>query len=426
MRALEGATESEKYSGTDATRVIQNAVDDLRTGTIYVKQGTYEIGPSEDGWLGGIRLHSNIRFVGEGPGATILKLRDSVNGERGQIRVSPLVVGEETSNVTIENLEIDGNESGNRDVPPYPYSPHHHGIVIHGDGSKVPEDRKPSNILVRNVNVHDTVRSNIVLAGRNCELENLWLSNSATDHWLYMAGATNCNLRGIHASGFARNEGIVLGVGKRRCSGNTISGLTISHIAQTPYQNDEPEGLEGRYPSKAVHFRRSSGNAFGNTIKDVEISLPEAEFGQSIQTFQPDTCIQNLNYRGPMGYGGILDVAPEAANVKLESASIHISPTSNRRPVTVVQSQGSAFLLKDVSIDDVGQGDEPAIRLVADETSIDQTTIRDVSAAANGPCLRAHGGNAGINKLFVENLQDLSDTGARITGNVNFIKKGIY
>jgi hypothetical protein len=165
FRALDCETETEAFSDEEATTVIQQAIDALDAGAILVKQGEYRVGPEE------IRLDSNVRLVGEGRGATTLKLKGGINGRRGEIRSSILHVGETVSNVTIANLEIDGNESNNRDVPPYPMSPHHHGIVIHGSGSQVPEDRKPSNVAVRNVSVHDTVRSNVVLAGRDCVLE---------------------------------------------------------------------------------------------------------------------------------------------------------------------------------------------------------------------------------------------------------------
>lgn len=417
-RALDCETETEAFGDEDATGVIQRAIRELDAGTILVKRGEYRIG------RGGLSLESNVRLVGEGRGATTLKLEDGIDGRRGDGGSSVLHIGENVSDVTIADLEIDGNESNNRGVPPYPMSPHHHGILVHGSGPQVPEERKPANVVVRNVSVHDTVRSNVVLAGRNCELENLWLSNSASDHWLYMGGATNCTVRGVHASGFARAEGIVLGVGRRRCSGNTITDVKISGIAETPYQNDEPSGLGGRYPVRSVIFRPSSGNAYDNTLRNVDISLPDAPVGCSIAVGQPNTRIQNLNYRGPAAHGEIVHTG-SGPDAHVQNASITLDGTNPDSKEPHVDPSSSGTTLKDVTIIDEGDRARPAVRLVEPDALLDRVTLRDVSVASRGPALDVRTGGR-IRNLYVENFHDRNDAGVTVSGDVEFSNRDVH
>lgn len=420
IRALNGQTELEEFSGDNASNVIQQAINNIdQGGTIVLKSGRYEVGPQE------IYLQSNIRLVGQGPGATILKLKDGINGKRGEKRSTVLVVSENVENVTIENLEIDGNESNNRASPSYPMSPHHHGILIHGSGQKVPEDRKPSNVLVRNVHVHDTVRSNIVLAGRNCRLENVHLSNSATDHWLYMGGATNCVVDGVFASGFARTEGIVLGTTSRRCSGNTISNVKISGIEETPYQNDEPDGFMGRFPALSFSLRPNEGLRFDNSIQNVDISIADAEAGQLVAVRHQNTKIQNLNYRGPNGRGGIVTVSPEAVGTRIDNATINVSGQGRYEASPTIRIGATDTYLNNVTIESTESGKQAGIEIAAREEPIDHATVRDVTVNAPSHALVVQEGS-GFGNLVVNNLYDKKNSGVHVNGDVEFEQRNVY
>lgn len=404
-RAFDTATQTERFRGSPASEVIQSAISDLDAGAIYIIAGEYEIGAK------GIRLQSNIRIVGEGRGATILKLRDGINGRRGEIASKVLSVGQNVENVTIADLEIDGNESGNRDVPPYPMSPHHHGIVIHGDEAQVPEDEKPANVTVRNVSVHDTVRSNIVLAGRNCELHNLWLANSATDHWLYLGGATNCNISGVHASGFARTSGIVFGVGERRAYGTTLSDVTISNLARTPYPNEQGPGFAGEYPVRAITMRKSSGNAHDNTVRNLRIRIPDAESGSAIAILESNTRLQNLTYRGPTAQGGILTMDPAAEETSVTGADILITKDGRGEMRGIISMTAPDVTLSDVRIDAAGIGESPGIYIAEGPRPTARAVLRDVRVSSAGPALRVNRGEYGVPGLVVDSLFDRKDRG---------------
>lgn len=419
VKAESSRSETVEFSDTDATQVIQQAAYDNDADTIFLTRGEYLIGPQE------IYLPSETHLRGAGRTATTLKLRDGINGRRGENRTSILVVGEEVSNVTIENLEIDGNESNNRGVPPYPMSPHHHGILIHGSGLQVPERRKPSNVLVRNVSIHDTVRSNIVLAGRDCRLENLYLSNSATDHWLYLGGATNCTITNVEARGFARTSGIVFGTGRRRCYDTTVTDVTISDISETPYQNGNDDELLGRFPIISVIFRETSGETHNNTIEKVDIDYSSAKYGQTIMVFQPESSIRDVTYRGPTRSGGILRINPPASNTTIEEFSANVTPSKRTYRRALVNCLASGVTFQDISITDEGTTDRPGLFIDSTQNPLEGVRIVGARIASNGYALAVDGTDSPVRDLYIEALQDRNDTGIHTAGNVTFEKKEI-
>lgn len=420
IKAYHTGTQSEEISGPIANRVIQQAINRLSAGTVFIRSGEYEIGPR------GISLQSNIRLVGEGREATVLRLQDGIDGRRGEISSPVIRVGQHVENVTIAHLEIDGNESGNRGVPPYPQSPHHHGILIHGDEAQVPESEKPANVSVRDVSVHDTVRSNIVLAGRDCELENLWLANSATDHWLYLGGATNCNVRGVHATGFARTSGIVFGVGERRAYGTTLSDVTISNLVRTPYPNDRPSGFAGEFPVRAITMRESSGNAHDNTIRDLRIRIPEAESGASIAVAEPNTRIQNLSYQGPVGNDAIVVVNAAGDGTTVRDADIELTSTGEFGMRGVIRISAPDVTVSDVDIDATGAGEFAGIHIGEGPRPVARTVLRDLRLTTDGPVIRVNSGEHGVPELFVESVFDRNDRGTVGLDSIDPVNLGIY
>lgn len=427
IRALNGATEREEFSGTDATTVIQQAIDATSAetgsgGTVLLRQGEYRIGEHE------LQLRSHVHLIGEGSGATILKLKDGINGRRGETRTTVITVKEGVEHASIRNLEIDGNESGNREVPPYPMSPHHHGIMIHGSSPKVPEDRKPAYITVEDVYVHDTVRSNVVLAGRNCRLKNLRLENSATDHWLYMGGATNCVVDGLFLGGFARTDGVVLGTDGRRCTGNTITNVKISGIRETPYQNDQPEGFDGRYPSLAFSLRPGEAGLRGdNTIENVDVNIPNAKAGQTMSIRHPDTTVTDLTYHGPFNEKGILDVGSAGTGSKIRDATLNVDGLGNQSKSPITQIKGSNVLLSSVTVDDAADLGLPAIAVIASDGPIAHVTIRDGFVSTSNRALLGRAANGQVKGLVVDNLYDEHGAGVETgSADVEFEQRNIY
>jgi len=88
------------FQGTNATSVIQSAIDNLSYGKIFIKSGEYTIENA-------IKIKSNMEIVGE-ENATVLKAGKNLNKNilENYTRTSAL-----DKNITIRNLKIDGNKN---------------------------------------------------------------------------------------------------------------------------------------------------------------------------------------------------------------------------------------------------------------------------------------------------------------------------
>jgi len=94
IKALNCQTGEVDFSGTDASTVIQEAIDALTEGgTIVIKSGTYVLSSQ-------LNLCSNLVLLGEGR-STILKLKDGANYNALQADTKEKII--------ISNLAIDGN-----------------------------------------------------------------------------------------------------------------------------------------------------------------------------------------------------------------------------------------------------------------------------------------------------------------------------
>ncbi len=153
--AQNGNTGQIDYSGTDATTVIQSAIDALVDGgLIFVKRGVYSL-------TGCIVLTQGIHLLGE-QGAVL-----SV-GDGSQSFLNPFNILEvKGDNVTIENLELDGNTASNLNLAgttldPAPANPDmQSGIVV----------RSGQNPEILNCYVHDTWNAGIWLAAIDGDVE---------------------------------------------------------------------------------------------------------------------------------------------------------------------------------------------------------------------------------------------------------------
>lgn len=92
---------------------IQKALDKAYAdggGVVYIPEGTYAIdGGSATRTYAGLQVRSNVTIVGDGMGETIIKVMDGNSvGFTGMIRTP---VGEETRNVHIEGITLDGNRA---------------------------------------------------------------------------------------------------------------------------------------------------------------------------------------------------------------------------------------------------------------------------------------------------------------------------
>lgn len=87
-------------NGTDQSTVIQAIIDSMTNGgTIFIPKGTF---------IASFKISSNIKIIGENKYLSILKLPD---GKNYSLIDTKSHVNGETTNISIENITIDGNGS---------------------------------------------------------------------------------------------------------------------------------------------------------------------------------------------------------------------------------------------------------------------------------------------------------------------------
>jgi parallel beta-helix repeat protein len=100
--AINGKTGQADYSGTNATSIIQSAIDAIEKGNIFFKKGTFEVT--------GIDLTGKnyVNLIGEGKDVSILKLKDGSDSHLIEKNDSSMV----EAPFVIRDLTLDGNAQG--------------------------------------------------------------------------------------------------------------------------------------------------------------------------------------------------------------------------------------------------------------------------------------------------------------------------
>lgn len=412
VRGVSAESEFIVSEDVNAQRAIQEAIRAVGPGgTVNVASGTYLI---EDR---SVRVTTGVTLVGQGPGETIFKLPDGLHQDAHTV----VDVKSGDDDVSIRNIEIDGNEANNREIQPFPEAPSSHGLLIHESHEGI----KPERTTVENVYIHDTIRSNIVLGGIECRINSAVLANSAVDHWLYFTRAERCTAQNIRASGFSR-EGIVFSTPGHTAVDNTVSGLVIENARRTPF--DEAAGrdnLEAIAPLSPIVFR-PDGEGRGNTIKNVEIRPPEDDLSHRIRVLQPETTIEGLTITGPVGYTpNVIEVGNPAIDGSIEGTTISdvtldVKTVNTRFPgYALIDVYRSDIVIEGVSVRE--QVDEfLGFRIKSIDRPISNCTIRNVEMRSGREALLIDGREHPVTELVVEEFSDVLESGTVTRGDVEY------
>lgn len=182
---------------TNDTAGIQAAIDAASSaggGIVVMPSGTYRYGSQSNGGgqLAGIIMKSHVTLRGEGIGSTIVKPLDSNSG----LSVSSIGSLYNQTDITIEDLEVDGNKS----------------VITSGGECEGINPKNPTRLTIRNVYVHDTPDDGIDIDG-------------CSDVLIENCIVKDCDGNGIYPSGYTGK--IVV----RAC---TVDGNAIARINGTP------------------------------------------------------------------------------------------------------------------------------------------------------------------------------------------------
>jgi hypothetical protein len=411
FRAIRTASDDVLYRSDDAQAVLQRALNNVSEGgTVRLRDGVYPI-PRPD-----LVIPSHVRLEGAGIGRSILKMAEGLNGA-----AKPLVrFTRTTEGAELADVSIDGNESNNRSIDTFPDSPPGHGVIVSG-----------TNNTVENVAVHDTIRSNVVVAGTDLTLRSLELADAATDHWLYVTDAERCTIRDVTATGFARASGIVFGTNGRTCRENTLVDVVIEAARPTPYYEGDPE-TRGRFPNRAVNLR-DVGTASDNTVKNVTVRDPQHPegYGQQVSIAQPEATLRNLQYTGPAGFWAQLVTVGTrrrgGRGTTLENVSIQVTRTFDRRQRTraIVASRAPDVTIEALQIDGATGVGLQGVLFDGEFRTVSENSLRDATLETAGPVIVADGSKHPVTDLALVNVTDVRDTGVKERGEVTYTARDV-
>ncbi len=416
-------TGEEIARGTDAVPVVQAAIDAAASHpgetAVHVLEGEYTVRS------GIVTVRSEVALVGAGIGETVFRMADGRNEDADPLVMTPSGV----QDAAIRHLEIHGNERNNRDIPPFPDSPNGHGLEIGGTG-----------VVVEDVYVHDTVRSNIVLRGRGCSVRSIRVGNSATDHWLYFTDAENCTVEDVRASGFARGGGIVFGVGERTVHGNTLSDVVVEGTTTTPRAEGDTTDLRPRdyFPKHVVIFR-AAPNAADNTVTHLVVRDPGHRSGHVVFLGHPGASLRNYEYAGPAGYyPQVVRIGSAAGGVPGAAVRhVHLTVTDPVREngarfreagvskPAVIASRSSDVVIEDVEIEGAVGASLRGVLFTGAHRRVEENTLTGARIEAVGPAVVADGREHPIRGLELLSVTDIQCSGVSILGDVDLAEEDV-
>lgn len=306
---------------------IQQCINSLSSdgGTVLIKKGLYVLTE---------HVHiptSGIHLIGEGAGATILKVADNARQAGiivGTLKASDLPQDEYVSDVTISRLSIDGNKAGNRCYETEPGTPHLtlNGISVYyaqditisdvtierARSGGITTDREVHNLVVSRVTIRESfwdgvalyrtdasrVENSLIEENSAAAISMDWSAdgNSFTDN-LFLNNATGEALNTSDCENSAKPEsgpGIFLaGVSENLFANNVIAGNSDNGVQIKEGSANPPPGSALNYfvgniiaenTNHGVWVTPQCVNCFGNvglgtryycnTLIDLNVSVP--------------------------------------------------------------------------------------------------------------------------------------------------------
>lgn len=312
---------------SDSESDWQSVIDDVSQnggGTVVPEPGTY---------TGRLKVKSDVTLDCLGFRAARFKLPDSDSEDAPVLSIEDGV-----RDAHIRNVEVDGNAPNN--TGRYNDGTRLHGISIEDTDN----NNRPRNCSVKNVYVHDCVRTNVVASGRECEYDDLWLEDSHTDHLLYVPRGIRQHIGSVYCSGQSDVSTVTFGTSNYDCQNNTIQKLVLTN----------PQTADGGdYPRLAVDFR-DDGNCKNNEIQTVSMDYESGSDGQGVAFASPNT-IGSLNYDGPFSTSDRGPVAMlnrySSQEARIRNLDINITETS-RSFIDVVFGSWDDFIVENVTINE--------------------------------------------------------------------------
>lgn len=238
---------------TDDTLAINNAINSINKGVIFVPRGTYLLS-------GPINLKSDIVLIGEG-NATTFKVKDNININDNIIKIV------NASNVTLSNFGVDGNRA-NQDETIYTQ----YAVFV----------SNTQNVTVDNLNVYNANGVGIqIYASNNCTVFNC-KSHGNRYHGYECEQCVNCVFDTSYGYNNARH-GIFISPGE---VGGT--GSINNTIVNCCFNGNTQYGVAFAVDAQGI----SIGLSKNNVVENCQIN-GNGYYGISI--YRVDNCVINGN-----------------------------------------------------------------------------------------------------------------------------------
>lgn len=247
-------------------------------GEIWLSEGTFFVSAATAG-------QSNITLRGAGPGATIIKIKNSLNAT-----MDVFTLGSSVVNFCLRDLTIDGNDANNTGTQ--------RGIVTAVNMSR---------LLLHNVEVKNFSGRGIYLESGNFNHSLSQVYITLCSDGLYLNGCDSSSFHNV-ISEINGSRGIVLANGSNdnrfvqcRCYSNTLQGMYITGTSDRNvigagclFDLNQRQGIlidSGSYNAIVANTFHSNGREFNNQYANVRI--------EGISNY--NTVVANNFYRGSGG-----------------------------------------------------------------------------------------------------------------------------
>lgn len=375
----------------------QTTIDNLSAdggGTVVAMPGTYDVDAAID-------IKDDVVLDGLSLGAVQFRLVDSYGSSPPPvIRMHDGVV-----RAGVRNVEIDGNQANN--TSSFNDGNEGHGIVI----EDVDNNNRPERCFAENCFIHDTIRTNLVMSGKHCTARNLWVSNSATDHWIYFSRPENCTVENVIGWGFSSNGPIVFGGNAYDCVSSTIRNFYAAALSDAP---------DGGACSPLITWREAGSGAThrDNLAKNITVDTTGYTDGASIIMRHSDPELKNFNYYGPCNRKHIISVDQRSDRAHVDNATIKLTDTAQDLGYAARLMGTNQYL--DIDFRETSTNSYRGVLLDGTQETVTNATISGYLGGGESVGIRAADNGNGIRQLNIKDLIIDHSTEIEESGTVTY------
>ena len=330
-------------------------------------------------------------------------------------------------NAHIRNVRIDGNAENNLG---FGSRMHRAGIHMNNWGVDENNDRDlgdyPEGCSVVNAEISETIMSSILFGGKNCYVDNLFLSDSVEDHLLYLTAPIHSHAENIWCSGYARAAMVDLSDEDSQGVDSPLIGNTVKNVTVT---NPTPKTPTDAGLEWALEVRRERVDMRNNTIRDFHIENDDV--GSNLRVINRGRVkIDGLSYHGPLTPSGLVRVVGTAIGGSIHGLNYTITDIpdgASNVPVVDIDGGADVEFHNPTIQSDFDESDVRGFELTASDGDIDNLEINRPVIETGDWGVRINDGSNDINNLAITHTDRVNEGDLEFnidSGAVNYYADG--